>query len=123
MSSLLRDALDLSAQDQQRRAAEREAAAIENMGAIRRSYHSTRIGTDINANNADETSLRNAGRHDEANALAQRTAALQQQQAAYAPEIGRVEDIGTKNGYLSDGLSWFGEKHATSLAMQVGSMW
>ena len=118
MSSLLRDALGLSVQDQGRRAAEREAASIADMGTIRRSYHSTRIGTDINANNADETSLRNAGRHDEADALAQRTAALQQQQAAYAPEIGRVEDIGTENGYLSDGLNWFG----TQVGMGVGSM-
>src|SRR5574344_1828648 len=84
-----------------------EQAEAAGMGAIRRSYHSTRIGTDINANNIDEAALRNAGRHDEADALAQRTKALQQRQAMYAPEIGRVEDIGSENGYLSDGLNWF----------------
>ena len=117
MAVNLRDQFDVTVDDGRSRLYNEQAEAA-GMWAPARSYHSTRIGTDINANNADETSLRNAGRHDEADALAQRTAALLQQQAAYAPEIGRVEDIGTKNGYLSDGLNWFG----TQVGMGVGSM-
>ena len=108
MSNALRTALDYVAQAQDRRAADIEAVDAAGMWAPRRAYEAGRIGTDINANNADIASMRNAGRMQEADALAQQNLALQQRQAMYAPEIARVEDVGSKQGYLRDGLSWFG---------------
>lgn len=108
MSDALRTALDYAAQDQQQRAIDAEAVAASEMGSLRRGYEAGRIGTDINANNADIASMRNAGRMQEADALAQQNLALQQRQAMYAPEIARVEDVGSKQGYLRDGASWFG---------------
>lgn len=108
MSNALRTALDYAAQDQQQRAVDAEAVAASEMGSLRRGYEAGRIGTDVNANNADIASMRNAGRMQEADALAQQNLALQQRQAMYAPEIARVEDVGSKQGYLRDGVSWFG---------------
>ena len=108
MSNALRTALDYAAQDQQQRAIDAEAVAASEMGSLRRGYEAGRIGTDVNANNADIASMRNAGRMQEADALAQQNLALQQRQAMYAPEIARVEDVGSKQGYLRDGVSWFG---------------
>ena len=108
MSNALRTALDYAAQDQQQEAQLREQAAAQDLWAPTRAYEAGRINNDVNANLADEASLRNAGRMQEADVLAQQTARLRQRQALYAPEIEKVEDIGSKRGYLRDGVSWFG---------------
>ena len=108
MSNALRTALDYAAQDQQQEAQLREQAAAQDLWAPTRAYEAGRTNNDVNANLADEASLRNAGRMQEADALAQQTALLRQRQAPYAPEIEKVEDIGSKRGYLRDGASWFG---------------
>lgn len=104
MSNALRTALDYVAQDQQQRAHDIEAVDAKQMGSLRRGYEAGRIGTDVNANLIDEAGMRSSGRDAEADALAQRTQALQRRQAMYAPDVGRVEDIGG----LRDALSWAG---------------
>lgn len=116
MSNALRTALDYVAQAQNRRAADIEAVDAAGMWAPRRAYEAGRIGTDINANLIDEAALRANGRAQEADVLAQRTQALQQRQALYAPDIARVEEIGTKHGLLRDGLSWFGSQVGQGVA-------
>lgn len=116
MSNALRTALDYVAQAQDRRAADIEAVDAAGMWAPRRAYEAGRIGTDINANLIDEAALRAGGRAQEADALARRTQALQQRQALYAPDIARVEEIGTKHGLLRDGLSWFGSQVGQGVA-------
>ncbi len=110
MSNALRTALDYVSQDQTQRAVDLEAVDAADMWAPRRAYEAGRIGADINANNADIASLRNAGHMEEAAALAKQNAALQRRQALYAPDVARVEDIGNNKGYLRDGLSWFGSQ-------------
>lgn len=116
MSNALRTALDYVAQAQDRRAADIEAVDAAGMWAPRRAYEAGRIGTDINANLIDEAALRANGRAQEADVLAQRTQALQQRQALYAPNIARVEEIGAKHGLLRDGLSWFGSQVGQGVA-------
>lgn len=80
-----------------------------NMGSLRRGYESGRIGTDVNANLARESSLRAAGEAAAADALRAQTEGLQRRASIYAPAVQRVEDI---TG-IGSGASW--------LAGQVGS--
>lgn len=114
MSGELRNALNYVAQDERQRAVEREQQQADDMWAPRRSYNATRIGTDVNAANADETRLRAQGRIAEADDKARQSQALQQRQAMYAPEVDKVENI---RG-LGDAASWFG----TQIGMGAGSM-
>ena len=81
MSNALRTALDYAAQDQQQEAQLREQAAAQDLWAPTRAYEAGRINNDVNANLTDEASLRNAGRMQEADVLAQQTARLRQRQA------------------------------------------
>lgn len=112
MSDALRRALDYVDEDRaaasQQPTTLREAADAQTMWAPTRAYESGRIGTQINANNADIARLRANNRAQEADELERQTGTLQQRQLMYTPEIGRIEDIGTKNGYLRDGASWLG---------------
>ena len=120
MSDALRRALEYV--DESRAAAAqqpanlREAADAQDMWAPTRAYEAGRLATDINANNADIARLRANNRAQEADVLERQNQALAQRQAVYAPDIARVEDIGSKNGYLRDGLSWFGSQLGNAAA-------
>lgn len=87
---------------------DQEAFTASGMSSLRRGYEAGRIGTDINAAAAQEASLRRAAEAGDVQALAEAEALranignLQQRQAMYAPQIGRVEDIGG----VGDALSW-----------------
>lgn len=74
------------------------------MSSLGRGYEAGRIGTDINSAAAQEALLRaNGGRQaiTEADTLRGQIGALQQRQAMYAPEVGRVEDVGGVGDALS----------------------
>ena len=120
MSDALRRALEYV--DESRAAAAqqpanlREAADAQDMWAPTRAYEAGRLATDINANNADIARLRANNRAQEADVLERQNQALAQRQALYAPDIEKVEDIGSKNGYLRDGLSWFGSQLGNAAA-------
>src|SRR5574344_2113729 len=104
MSDLLRNSLDLVARQQQQQAQLREEEEARNMWAPVRNFHATRIGMDINSQNMDLAQARSSGRMEDAQAIEQNIQGLQQRQAMYAPDVGRIEDIGKRNGLLSDGL-------------------
>lgn len=63
------------------------------MGSLRRGYTAGRLGTDINANLAQESSLRAGGDLAAAEALRTQTQALQRRASIYAPQISAVEDV------------------------------
>jgi hypothetical protein len=87
----------------------------QNMGSLRRGFNSGVIGTDANAAAADVLSLRAAGQHAEADAMAQQLAALQQRQGMYAPEVGRVEDVRSLGDFGSYALSNVGQLGASMM--------
>lgn len=79
-----------------------DALQASGMNSLRRGHEAGRIGTDINARQAQEANLRATG--DVAAADAQRKAvqALQLRPSIYAPPVQRLEPIGG----AGDALSW-----------------
>ena len=112
MSDLLRNSLQYADAEQQALAQQRELEEAQNAWAPIKGFRATRIGMDVNANNMDLAAARAGGRTDQAAQLAAENAQLQQRQGMHAPGIERVEDIGTKNGYLRDGLEWMSRSDA-----------
>ncbi len=87
-----------------------EELQAQNMGAVRKSYEGSRVGNVANAAAAQLASLRAEGRHAEADVIQAELEATQQRMGAYAPEVGKVENIGSAGGGLiGDGLTWVGE--------------
>ena len=122
MSDLLRNSLQYADADQQALAQQRELEEAQNAWAPIKGFRATRIGMDVNANNMDLAAARAGGRTDQAAQLAAENAQLQQRQGMHAPGIERVEDIGTKNGYLRDGLEWFGTNVGSGAASMAEPM-
>lgn len=122
MSDLLRNSLQYADAEQQALAQQRELEEAQNAWAPIKGFRATRIGMDVNANNMDLAAARAGGRTDQAAQLAAENAQLQQRQGMHAPGIERVEDIGTKNGYLRDGLEWFGTQVGSGVASMAEPM-
>ena len=122
MSDLLRNSLQYADAEQQALAQQRELEEAQNAWAPIKGFRATRIGMDVNANNMDLAAARAGGRTDQAAQLAAENAQLQQRQGMHAPGIERVEDIGTKNGYLRDGLGWFGTQVGSGVASMAEPM-
>ena len=122
MSDLLRNSLQYADAEQQALAQQRELEEAQNAWAPIKGFRATRIGMDVNANNMDLAAARAGGRTDQAAQLAAENAQLQQRQGMHAPGIERVEDIGTKNGYLRDGLEWFGTNVGSGAASRAEPM-
>lgn len=96
-----------------------EELQAQNMGAVRKSYEGSRVGNVANAAAAQLASLRAEGRHAEADVIQAELEATQQRMGAYAPEVGKVENIGSAGGGLiGDGLTWVGE----AVGQAAGSM-
>jgi hypothetical protein len=91
-----------------------EAFTASGMNPIRRAYNASRIGTDINSLAAQEATQRAMGDTAAADANRAQITALQQRQSAYAPDVGRVENI---KG-VGDAFSWLG----TQIGQGAGSM-
>lgn len=84
-----------------------DALRASGMNPVTRGWESGRIGADINANYADEASLRAEGTQKaltRADALRAENEGLRRRQSIYSPEVQRVEDI---DG-VGTGLSWLG---------------
>ncbi len=91
-----------------------EEATANGMGALRRGWNAGQLGSEANYLAAQELGLRNEGRHAEADILRNKIAALQQRQQLYAPQVGRVEDIGG----VGDAADWA----ATQVGQGAASM-
>ena len=91
-----------------------EEATANGMGTLRRAWNAGQLGTEANYLAAQELGLRNDGRHAEADGLRAKIAELQQRQQLYAPQVGRVEDIGG----VGDAASWA----ATQMGQGAASM-
>lgn len=91
-----------------------EEATANGMGALRRGWNAGQLGSEANYLAAQELGLRNEGRHAEADGLRAKIAELQQRQQLYAPQVGRVEDIGG----VGDAASWA----ATQMGQGAASM-
>ena len=91
------------------------------MGTLRRSYTGGRITNDINPMLADIASLEADGTPEartKAAGLRDQVSALEQRRAAYAPEVGKVENI---NG-IGSGLTWAGEQVGQGVASMQDMM-
>lgn len=86
-----------------------ERLTAAGMGTLERSFIGGRVGADANAAASELASLRAAGQEQEAQAVQAQLEQLQQRRGFYAPEVGGVENIGKRDGLLSDGLTWAGE--------------
>lgn len=106
-----------------------DVAAANSMGQLRKGFTSGLYSADQNAMAADMSSLRAAGRHAEADALAQQIAASQQRAAPYAvaePDVtkldwnpGRIYDWAT--GAMGQGAASMLEPAGAAGAMGLGS--
>lgn len=85
----------------------------QNMGSLRRGYTSGSIGTDANAAAAHLAGLRAAGKHAEADQVAQQLQGLLYRQQMYAPDVGRIEDVGSLSDLGSYTLSNVGQLGAS----------
>ncbi|MBS0453941.1 MAG: hypothetical protein JSS14_21785 [Proteobacteria bacterium] len=92
-----------------------DAATAEGMGSLRRGFQVGRLASDANAWAADEAALRAAGDVAGADALRAQITANQQRQAAFAPRVGRVEDV---HG-VGDALDWAGGQVGQGTASMV----
>lgn len=109
----LRNAFTVSTDDGTRDLLNEELTA-NGMGALRRGWNVGQLGSEANYLAAQELGLRNEGRHAEADGLRAKIAELQQRQQMYAPQVGRVEDIGG----VGDAVSWA----ATQMGQGAASM-
>ena len=113
--SILRNAFDQNIVDQEQANFLQEQADAQGMGAIRRSWNAGRVGGDLNAARIDEAAALAASDAQKAALLGQQREHLEQRQAMYAPEVGKVEDI---RG-LGDALSWAGTQVGQGAASMV----
>lgn len=106
----LRDSFDVRVDDGQANLIAEQARAAD-MGSLAKAYAGGRVGTEINAALAEQASARAAATDvslARANELDGTLEGLRGRQAMYAPDVGKVEDIGSRRGLASDALSWFG---------------
>lgn len=96
-----------------------ERLTAAGMGTLERNFRGGRIGGDANAAASELASLRADGQEQEAQAVQTQLEQLQQRRGFYAPEVGGVENIGTRDGMLSDGLTWTGEAVAQGAASML----
>lgn len=95
-----------------------DVQAAKDMGEIRKSWSSGRIGNEVNSLRSQEAGLRSDGDVKGGEALAAKVAALKQRQGAYAPAVGKVEDI---DG-VGSGLQWLGGQMGQGAASSIDQL-
>lgn len=100
-----------------------EALDASGMNSLQRGWAAGRIGNDANSLSAEELNLRASGDVAGADALRRQITALQLRQGAFAPQIGRVEDVnslGDVGSYVAGQVGQGGASMVDPMAVSAG---